>query len=65
MRSRPFRTIEGWRELSGRRVEEMPPEFREWFIPFGDGGYVSLYRYDGQTVAILAIRHGREAGYGN
>ena len=47
----------------GRPVEEMPPEFREWFIPFGDSGYVALYRYDGRLVAILAVRHGREAGY--
>jgi hypothetical protein len=32
-------------------------------IPFGNGAYVALYRYDGETVAILAIRHAREAGY--
>lgn len=47
----------------GRPVEEMPPEFREWFVQFGDSGYVVLYRYDGELVAILAVRHGREAGY--
>jgi plasmid stabilization system protein ParE len=47
----------------GRRVDEMPPEFREWFIPFGQSGYLMLYRYDGTTVAILAVRHGKEAGY--
>ena len=47
----------------GRPVDEMPPEFREWFIPFGQSGYVTLYRYGDQTVAILAVRHGREAGY--
>ena len=47
----------------GRPVEEMAPEFREWFIQFGDSGYVALYRYDGDLVAILAVRHGREAGY--
>jgi plasmid stabilization system protein ParE len=47
----------------GRPVEEMPPEFREWFVRFGDGGYVTLYRYDGELVAILAVRHGKEAGY--
>lgn len=46
----------------GRPVEEMPPEFREWFIPFGASAYVALYRYDGDLVAILAVRHGREAG---
>ena len=47
----------------GRPVEEMPPEFREWFIPFGAGGYVVLYHYDGPPAAILAVRHAKEAGY--
>ena len=47
----------------GRPIAEMPPEFREWFIPFGVSGYLTLYRYDGELVAILAVRHGREAGY--
>ena len=47
----------------GRPVDEMQPEFREWFVPFGQSGYLTLYRYDGKTVAILAVRHGREAGY--
>jgi plasmid stabilization system protein ParE len=47
----------------GRLVEEMPPEFREWVIEFGHGAYVALYHYDGNEVVILAIRHGREAGY--
>jgi plasmid stabilization system protein ParE len=46
----------------GRPAEEMPPEFRERFVPFGDGGYVTLYRYDGEVIAILTVRHGREAG---
>jgi plasmid stabilization system protein ParE len=39
-------------------------EFREWIIGFGDTGYVALYRYDGDTVIILAVRHQREAGVG-
>jgi plasmid stabilization system protein ParE len=47
----------------GRPVEGMPIEYRELVIEFGRGGYVALYRYDGQHVAILALRHGREAGY--
>lgn len=47
----------------GRPVEEMLPEFREWIINFGQGAYVALYHYDGQQVVILAVRHGREAGY--
>ena len=47
----------------GRPVEEMPPEFREWIIEFGSGAYITLYHYDGKEVVILAVRHGREAGY--
>ena len=47
----------------GRPVEELPEEFREWIIEFGSGAYVALYRYDGKEVVILAVRHGREAGY--
>lgn len=47
----------------GRPVEDMAPEFREWPIKFGAGGYVVLYRYDGRDAVILAVRHGREADY--
>ncbi|MGB8011942.1 MAG: type II toxin-antitoxin system RelE/ParE family toxin [Terriglobales bacterium] len=47
----------------GRPVEEMPIEFREWVIEFGSGAYVALYHYDGKQIVIVAIRHGREAGY--
>jgi plasmid stabilization system protein ParE len=35
----------------------------EWVIEFGQGAYVALYHYDGKQVVILAVRHGREAGY--
>lgn len=48
---------------AGRPVDDMSPEFREWIIQFGDSAYVTLYRYDGEGIAILAVRHGREAGY--
>jgi plasmid stabilization system protein ParE len=41
----------------------MPPEFREWIIEFGQKAYVVLYLYDSKEVVILAVRHGREAGY--
>lgn len=47
----------------GRPVEELSPEFREWVVEFGQGAYVVLYHYDGKQVVILAVRHGREAGY--
>ena len=48
---------------SGRPVEELPAEFREWVIEFGHGAYVALYHYDGKQIVMLAVRHGREAGY--
>ena len=47
----------------GRPVEEMPPQFREWISQFGKSGYLILYHYDGTDVAIVAVRHGKEAGY--
>ena len=28
----------------GRPIDDLPPEFREWFLRFGDSGYVILYR---------------------
>ena len=48
---------------TGRPVDELPLEFREWIVEFGSGAYVVLYQFDGKHVVILAIRHGREAGY--
>ena len=51
------------RPALGRPAEGMEPEYREWLIDFGDSGYVALYRFDGQTAIILAVRHQREAGY--
>ena len=56
-------TALGKRPEIGRPVEELPPEFREWVIEFGQRAYVALYHYDGKQVVILAVRHGREAGY--
>jgi plasmid stabilization system protein ParE len=47
----------------GRPEEELPPEFREWVIEFGHSACIALYHYDGKQVVILAVRHGREAGY--
>jgi len=48
---------------AGRPVEDMEPEFRDWLIEFGDGGYVARYHYDGRDVVLLAVRHTREAGF--
>jgi plasmid stabilization system protein ParE len=47
----------------GRPVEDMNPVFREWLIDFGRGGYIALYRFDGETATILAVRHQKEVGY--
>ena len=48
----------------GHPAEGMDPEFREWLIPFGQSGYLVLYRIDAGAVVLLAVRHGREAGFG-
>lgn len=47
----------------GRPVEELPPEIREWIIPFGDSAYVVRYQYQFGAVTIVAVRHGKEAGF--
>jgi hypothetical protein len=41
------------------------PELRELVVPFGESGYVALYRHDADKdeVYLLAFRHQREAGY--
>lgn len=48
----------------GRPFEDFS-EFRELIIPFGDTGYVALYRHEIITglVYVLAFRHQKEAGY--
>jgi plasmid stabilization system protein ParE len=56
------KVLESYPEI-GRPVQEMPTEFREWFIPFGNSSYIVLYRRDGEAVVLLAIRHSKEAGY--
>jgi plasmid stabilization system protein ParE len=46
----------------GRPAEDMEPEFREWLIDFGHSGYVVLYRFEGDVVILLAVRHQKEVG---
>ncbi|HEX5372496.1 MAG TPA: type II toxin-antitoxin system RelE/ParE family toxin [Aquabacterium sp.] len=53
----------GHQPAIGRPMQDMEPEYREWLIDFGDGGYVALYRLAGDEVVILAVRHQREVGY--
>lgn len=47
----------------GRPVADLPDEYREWPIDFGDSGYLARYRFDGEGVTILALRHQKELGY--
>lgn len=47
----------------GRPSPDLPAEFREWIIDFGSGAYIAIYHYDGTEVLLLAVCHGREAGY--
>ena len=44
----------------GRPAEEMEPMYRELLIDFGDSGYIALYRYEGNLVTVLALRHQKE-----
>ena len=53
----------GQQPAVGRPIEDMPTEFREWIIDFGDSGYVVRYRIDTDAVTILAVRHQNEVGY--
>lgn len=52
----------GHRPGVGRPIEDMPDEFREWVIDFGDSGYVVRYRIDVDAITILAVRHQKEVG---
>lgn len=47
----------------GRPAEGMDPAYREWLIDFGGSGYVALYRLDGPTAVMLAVKHQKEVGY--
>ena len=60
---RPGVKILGAHPRLGRMVDDLPEEFREWLIDFGDSGYVVRYRIDDEAVTILKIRHQKEAGY--
>ena len=53
----------GLQSQIGRPVDDMPNEFRDWIIDFGDSGYVARYRIDPDSVTILAVRHQKETGF--
>ncbi len=47
----------------GRPMEDLPENFREWIIDFGDSGYLARYRIDPDAITILAVRHQKEVGF--
>ena len=47
----------------GRPIDDMPTEFREWIIDFGESGYLVRYRIDSELVVILDVRHQKEVGW--
>lgn len=49
---------------TGRSIDEIP-DLRELIIPFGNSGYIALYRFDEKSglVYVLAFQHQKEAGY--
>lgn len=46
----------------GKPVEDLP-DYHDLIIPFGSSGYVLRYRIQGDTIFIIAVKHGKEAGY--
>jgi plasmid stabilization system protein ParE len=58
-----FGLLETHPEIGRPDLDE--PELRELLIPFGDSGYVALYRFvaEEDSVLILAFRHQKELGY--
>jgi plasmid stabilization system protein ParE len=48
---------------AGRPLRWLPEGYREWFIPFGNSGYVVLYRFHEGKVVVQALRHGKEEDY--
>jgi plasmid stabilization system protein ParE len=47
----------------GRPVPWLSPDYRERIVVFGQSAYIILYRNEDNRTFIVAIRHGREAGY--
>ncbi len=47
---------------AGKPVEELP-DYHDIIIPFGSSGYALRYRVQGETIFIVAVKHGKEAGF--
>ena len=46
----------------GKPVEDLP-DYHDLIIPFGASGYVLRYRIQGDTIFIIAVKHGKEAEF--
>jgi len=46
----------------GKPVEDLP-DCHDLIIPFGPSGYVLRYRIQGDTIFVIAVKHGKEAGF--
>ena len=60
--------VQGVRSLGahrrmGRLIDDLPEQYRDWLIDFGNSGYVVRYRVDDDLVTIVAVRHQKEAGF--
>lgn len=49
----------------GRTIDDLPEQFREWVIDFGNSGYIARYRISDDAVTVLTIRHQKELGFGS
>jgi plasmid stabilization system protein ParE len=49
-------------EYVGKPAEDLPGYY-DMVIPFGLSGYVLRYRVEGDTLFIVAVKHGKEAGF--
>jgi plasmid stabilization system protein ParE len=53
----------GLQPQTGRLIDDLPDDYREWLIDFGDSGYVVRYRFSDETITILAVRHQKEVRF--
>ena len=47
----------------GRKMDDMPPGYRRWWVRFGASGYVLLYRVFSDSIVILSVKHGLERDF--
>ncbi len=47
----------------GRLIEDLPDQYREWLMEFGDSGYIARYHIDENYLTVLALRHQKEVGF--